>query len=136
MVEDREPPSVSIVTPRDGADVPDSQDVLVTVAGLDDVEVVKVELLLDGTALLNIVDRRTDLLPTWIQGHLTGQHEDREDLAVAVNGTIEATTWSFPGPGGETLFSAMVPETALRNGHNDVAVLLVRTGSDLNDIFD
>jgi hypothetical protein len=66
------------------------------------------------------------LLPTWIQGHLTGRHEDREDLAVAVNGTIAATTWSFPGPGGETFFSAMVPETALRNGHNDVAVLHVR----------
>jgi hypothetical protein len=83
---------------------------------------------LDGRELLNIVDRDTDLLPTWIQGHLTGDHEQREDLAVAVNGRIAATTWSFPGPGGETFFSAMVPESALRNGRNHVAVLAVRPG--------
>jgi Sulfatase len=81
---------------------------------------------LDGRELLSVVDRHTDLLPTWIQGHLTGDHEQNEDLAVAVNGTIAAVTRSFPGPGGETFFSAMVPEDALRNGHNDVAVLLVR----------
>jgi hypothetical protein len=80
---------------------------------------------LDGTALLNVVERRTDLLPTWIQGRLTGQHEQREELAVSVNGTIGATTWSFPGPAGETFFSAMVPEGALRNGRNNVAILRV-----------
>jgi hypothetical protein len=81
---------------------------------------------LDGRELLSVVDRHTDLLPTWIQGRLTGDHEQREELAVAVNSKIAATTWSFPGPGGETFFSAMVPEDALRNGHNEVAVLLVR----------
>ena len=82
---------------------------------------------LDGQELLSIVDRRTDLLPTWIQGHLTGNHEEREDLAVAVNGRIAATTWSFPGPGGETFFNAMVPESALRNGRNEVAILAVHS---------
>ena len=89
---------------------------------------------LDGQELLNIVDRRTDLLPTWIQGHLTGDHQQREDLAVAVNGRIEATTWSFAGPGGETFFSAMVPEDALRNGHNQVAVLAVHAGGRLEEL--
>jgi hypothetical protein len=82
---------------------------------------------LDNRELLDIVDRRTDLLPTWIQGHLTGDHEEREDLAVAINGRIAATTWSFPGPGGETFFNAMVPEQTLRNGRNTVAVLAVRS---------
>jgi hypothetical protein len=81
---------------------------------------------LDGRELLSVVDRHTDLLPTWIQGHLTGNHEQNEELAVAVNGTVAAVTRSFPGPGGETFFSAMVPEKALRNRHNDVAVLAVR----------
>jgi hypothetical protein len=80
---------------------------------------------LDGRELLSVVDRHTDLLPTWIQGHLTGDHEQNEDLAVAVNGTIAAVTRSFPGPGRETFFSAMVPENALHNGHNTVAVLRV-----------
>jgi hypothetical protein len=87
---------------------------------------------LDGSGLLNVVDRRTDLLPTWIQGHLTGDHDQNEDLAVAVNGRIAAVTRSFPGPGGETFFSAMVPEDTLRNGHNDVLVLRVqRQGTGL-----
>jgi hypothetical protein len=89
---------------------------------------------LDGQELLNIVDRRTDLLPTWIQGHLTGDHEQRVDLAVAVNGRIEATTWSFPGPGGETFFSAMVPESALRNGRNQIAILAVRPGQRFEEL--
>jgi len=89
---------------------------------------------LDGQELLNIVDRRTDLLPTWIQGHLTGDHEQREDLAIAVNGRIEATTWSFPGPGGETFFSAMVPESSLRNGRNQVAILAVRPGQRFEEL--
>ena len=81
---------------------------------------------LDGRELLNVVDRHTDLLPTWIQGRLTGSHEEIEDLAVAVNGKVAAVTRSFQGPGGQTLFSAMVPESTLHNGHNDIAVLRVR----------
>ncbi|HEX4384504.1 MAG TPA: Ig-like domain-containing protein, partial [Myxococcales bacterium] len=47
-IADHNPPSVSIVTPRDGIDVADSQDLLVTIAGLDDVDAASVDVLLDG----------------------------------------------------------------------------------------
>jgi Sulfatase len=79
---------------------------------------------LKGRELLNVVDLRTDLVPTWIQGRLTGKHAGQEELAIAVNGRIGATTWTFRA-GGETRFHAMVPEALLHNGRNDIAVLLV-----------
>ncbi|MBS2024378.1 MAG: hypothetical protein JST92_18415, partial [Deltaproteobacteria bacterium] len=50
-IADKNPPSLSMVTPRDGADVADSQDLLVTVAGLDDVDVASVDILLDGAVV-------------------------------------------------------------------------------------
>jgi hypothetical protein len=80
---------------------------------------------LDGQELLSFVDRRTDFLPAWIQGRLTGRHGRHEELAIAVDGRIAATTWSFEGVDG-TGFDAMVPEQALRSGRNDVAVFRVR----------
>jgi Sulfatase len=80
---------------------------------------------LDGQALFGFVDRRTDFLPVWVQGRLTGRHGQHEELAIAVDGRVVATTWSFEGVDG-TGFDAMVPEQALRNGRNDVVVLRVR----------
>ena len=88
---------------------------------------------LDGQELLSYVDRRTDFLPTWVQGRLTGRHGRHEKLAIAVNGRIEATTWSFEGVDG-TGFDAMVPEKSLRTGRNDVAVLLVRPDGTLEQL--
>jgi hypothetical protein len=79
---------------------------------------------LKGRELLNVVDRHTDLVPTWIEGRLTGKHVGQKELAIAVNGRIGATTWTFHS-GGDSLFAAMVPEESLRSGRNDVAVLLV-----------
>jgi hypothetical protein len=59
---DRNPPTVSIVTPRDLADVTATQDLLVSVAGLDDVRVAKVEILFDDNVLF------TDESPTTNNG--------------------------------------------------------------------
>ncbi len=49
---DSSPPTAAIVVPRDGVDVTTTQDLLITVAGLDDVGVVRVEVLLDNTVIL------------------------------------------------------------------------------------
>jgi hypothetical protein len=46
------------------------------------------------------------------------------DIAVAVNGTIAATTRSFEHA-GETLVSALAPETAFRPGANSVRLYVV-----------
>ena len=80
---------------------------------------------LQGQQLLSVVDKRTDLLPTWVEGRLTGRHGQNENVAIAINGRIAAMTRTFEGSGG-TSFAAMVPEDALHNGRNDVGVLLVR----------
>ncbi|WP_194869333.1 Ig-like domain-containing protein, partial [Myxococcus sp. AB025B] len=47
ITRDSSPPSVSILTPSHHAQVPNSQGLLVTVAGVDNVDVVKVEIYLD-----------------------------------------------------------------------------------------
>ena len=79
---------------------------------------------LDGRELLDVVDKHTDLLPTWIQGGLTGQHGKNEEIAIAVNGRIEAMTRTFQGVDG-TGFGGMVPENALHDGRNAVTILVV-----------
>jgi hypothetical protein len=79
---------------------------------------------LDGRELLNVVDRRTDLLPTWIQGGVTGLHGPNHEIAIAVNGRIEAMTKTFQGVDG-TGFGGMVPESSLRDGRNAVTILVV-----------
>jgi len=82
--------------------------------------------------LLQSVDTRSDLLPTWIQGQLTGQHGPEEDLAIAVNGRIAAVTQSFDA-GGQPKFAAMVPEWTMHDGRNDVSVFRVE-GSRLEEL--
>jgi hypothetical protein len=77
---------------------------------------------LDGRSQLSAVDTGSDLIPTFVTGtvDLPGQ-----DLAIAVNGTVAAVTRSYTAF-GETRFAAMLPETALRDGRNDVGVYAVR----------
>jgi hypothetical protein len=82
---------------------------------------------LTGPTLLDAVDRRSDLAPTWVQGRLTGAHGADQDLAIAVNGRIAAVTQAFQ-ENGETRFAAMLPESALRNGRNEVSVFAVLPG--------
>ena len=78
---------------------------------------------LENQSLLSTVDTHSDLLPTWIQGDLTGVGPTA-DLAVAVDGRIAAVTQSFSA-GGKSKFDAMVPEGSLHDGRNDVSVYLV-----------
>jgi len=80
---------------------------------------------LDGSELLRIVDRSTDLLPTRIQGTISGTSGQDVELAVAVNGRIAGVTRTNQLE-GQTYFSAMVPEDTLNSGRNDVQVLVVR----------
>ena len=60
------------------------------------------------------------MVPTQIAGDLTGGRAGaKRDLAVAVNGRIEAVGRSFYLDGDPTEhFALMVPESALREGRN------------------
>ena len=73
------------------------------------------------------VRRSSGIVPCQIAGRIhdsTGQRE--RDLAIAVNGRIEAVGRSFHLKGETTeSYAVMVPEDALRDGHNTVEVLEV-----------
>jgi hypothetical protein len=76
-------------------------------------------------AFLNAVDLDAEFVPTFLAGTITGRHPAQLDLAVALDGRIAAVTETF-AQDGETQFSALFPESALRRGRNPVDVYAVR----------
>ena len=85
-----------------------------------------------GRELLAAVDLSLDVLPSYITGTLTGRHPAQQDLAVAVNGKIEAVTRSYT-EFGQTKFAALVPEESIRQGANEVSVYAVN-GTKLEEL--
>ncbi len=82
--------------------------------------------------LYSNVRRSSGVVPTQITGHLEGGPGRPRDLAVAVNGEIAAVGRSFWLAGRTTeSFAFMVPEDALRDGHNTVEVFEVVGGRRL-----
>ena len=82
---------------------------------------------LEGRSLLAAVDPSAELVPNYIAGSVSGAGSQELELAIALNGTIEATTKTF-AQDGETRFAAFVPERVLRRGRNDVEVYAVVPG--------
>jgi Sulfatase len=82
------------------------------------------------------VRRRTGVVPAQIVGHLRGGGGgEQRDLAVAVNGRIEAVGRSFYLTGDATEhFAFMVPETSLREGRNAIEVFEVVAGGRLRPL--
>jgi hypothetical protein len=76
------------------------------------------------------VDRASGVVPTQIAGDLTGGAAGaKRDLAVAVNGRIEAVGRSFYLAGDRTEhFALMVPESALHDGRNSIQLFEVAAG--------
>jgi hypothetical protein len=68
-------------------------------------------------------DPDSPLAPVRVYGRIHGA-DGGHDVAIAVNGTIVAVTRSFEYS-GETLVSAVTPESAYRRGENSVRVYLV-----------
>jgi len=94
---------------------------------------------LAGRRALRKVSPRSRVLPTQIAGSIaSGPGAGTRDVAVAVNGRIEAVGRSFHlkveaderDRGGES-FAVMVPETSLRAGRNLVQVFEVQAGNRL-----
>jgi hypothetical protein len=72
------------------------------------------------------VDPATGFVPTHIVASVNGPDRHPRDIAVAVNGTIQAVGNTFKlavGDAGE-LVSVMVPESAFHKGRNRVEVFL------------
>jgi len=79
---------------------------------------------ISGHELLGAVDLSLGQLPTYLNGTLLGPRPTRQNVAIAVNGTIAAVTRSYEEL-GETKFAAIVPESSLQAGANDVRVYAV-----------
>lgn len=77
-------------------------------------------------------DPDSAVVPARAAGRLFGVASGR-DVAVAVNGRVAAVTRSFEQD-GRTLFSAVLPEDALRPGANDVRVFLVTGAGRLEEL--
>src|SRR5919108_976389 len=72
------------------------------------------------------VRRSAGIVPAQIAGDLSGRGGVKRDIAVAVNGTIEAVGRSFYLAGDPTEhYAVMVPEAALHEGRNEIEVLEV-----------
>ena len=74
---------------------------------------------------LRAVRRRSGLMPAHVAGTIRGGRRGaRRSLALAVNGRIEATGWSWRLRGSRAeRFALNVPEAVLREGRNDVRLL-------------
>jgi Sulfatase len=82
------------------------------------------------------VRRASGVVPTQIAGNLDrAATQGRRDLAVALNGSIEAVGRSFYLSGDRTEhFAFNVPEPALREGHNAVVVYEILEGGRLRPL--
>jgi arylsulfatase A-like enzyme len=73
------------------------------------------------------VDPGSGYVPAHVIGRVRDGDDQFQDIAVAVNGTIVAVSRTFRLANGndDEIFAAMVPESALRPGRNEVRVLEV-----------
>jgi hypothetical protein len=79
-----------------------------------------------------MVDGDDAVLPSFVSGRIEGLKPDTE-LAVAVNGRVEATTRVYRN-GGESLYAALVPPSSLHDGANTITVLRVDAGGELRPV--
>ena len=85
-----------------------------------------------GASALRSVRRSSGLLPAQVAGQIRGGRGARRDIAVAVNGRIEAVARSFRLRGDRREhFALMVPEETLREGRNAVELFEVGRGRAL-----
>jgi sulfatase-like protein len=81
------------------------------------------------------VDPRGHTIPADVTGWLDGRKTADRDLALAVNGRIASVGRSFKPIGATGLeFSLMVPESAFRQGFNDIRIYELVAGSWLVEL--
>ena len=84
----------------------------------------------DEWAFEKEADEAGRFLPVPVSGRIDPGNSSlgRLDLAVAVNGVIEAVTQTYEGPGSS--FTAMVPGTVFKAGSNQVEVFVISASSE------
>jgi len=95
-----------------------------------------------STASIRDLDNYADVdlagpsIPVWIRGVVSHGPSDTGDLVVAVgvNGSIVAVTRTFVNDDGVIEYGALIPPDALRDGMNDIELILVH-GEGANRTF-
>jgi len=81
-----------------------------------------VEAQLDGKEVFERVDPASGIVPAYVTGRLEGGLAGW-DVAVAVNGRVRATAVTYDAADG-VRFAAVVPDSAIRKGANEVEILV------------
>ena len=84
---------------------------------------------LENLARFDDVDLERHTLPLYVRGTLADGLAERVSVAIAVNGSIVATTQSYLEQ-GVWIFASMIPEEALTRGANEVKVFVVDGDGD------
>ena len=79
-----------------------------------------------------IVDRDAAVLPSFVSGEV-GELKPETELAVAVNGRVEATTRVYRD-GGRSVYAALVPPSSLREGANAINVFSAAPDGELRPV--
>lgn len=85
---------------------------------------IKAKVVNPSRSALKKVDPDSGVVPVYFQGTIGGAPSTQLDLAIALNGKIQAVTQTY-AQHELTRFAAMVPETALRQGRNSLTVFSV-----------
>ena len=83
-----------------------------------------VEITIRNPGQFEAVDLASDPMPLYVGGVLKTSRKGSLAVAVVVNGTVRAVTYSYQERDAQ-MFGTLIPETSLRNGRNDVTALVV-----------
>ena len=83
-----------------------------------------VQIAINNPRQFEAVKRDRDPLPLYVRGALSTSRSDPLTVAVAVNGVVAALTHSYRERASH-MFGTLIPETALREGHNTVAAFII-----------
>ena len=84
---------------------------------------------LEDPLVFDNVDLDGDRLPLFVSGAMTEVAENHVSIAIAVNGTVVATTQSYLEH-DQWVFASMIPEEVLLSGDNDLRVFVVSVTSE------
>jgi hypothetical protein len=86
-----------------------------------------VEVEIEQAHIYERVDLQSPFVPAYVRGRVVRNDRTTNplDLAIAVNGTVQAVTQAVRRKGGELRFSTVVPESAFQTGENTVEVFVV-----------
>jgi hypothetical protein len=84
----------------------------------------------------NTIDLGSGYLPALIRGHITNINlKGKLSLAITLNGKIHATTATTSWQKENAFFTALLPESAFRQGKNELGIYMIQSRRDHDEIL-